>query len=109
MPRNSTRNHLAAWSGGLLTRMEPLHAALAAGATATELSALLVDLKWCFGTPAQTAVELPLKWLGVPALYASMLSDIDVHCARLMATAHGTAVGISEMVHRQLHGTVGHC
>ena len=43
--------------------------------------------------------------LGVPAFYASMLSDIDVHCARSTVTAHGTTVAIAEMVHRQLHGT----
>jgi hypothetical protein len=64
------------------------------------MSALLDDLKWCFGTPAQTVVELALMRLGVPVFYASMLSDIDVHCVRSTATAHGTTVGIAEMVHR---------
>jgi hypothetical protein len=74
-------------------------------ATATELSALLGDLKWCVDTPAQTVIEMALMRLGVPAFYASMLSDIDVHCARSTVTAHDTTVGIAEMVHRQLHGS----
>ena len=74
-------------------------------ATAAELPTLLDDLKWCFGTSTQTVVKLALMRLGVPAFYASMLSDTDVHCARSTVTAHGTTIDIAEMVHRQLHGT----
>ena len=58
-------------------------------ATATEMSALLDDLKWCFDTPAHTVIELALMRLGVPAFYVSMLSDIDVHCVRSTVDSDG--------------------
>ena len=43
--------------------------------------------------------------LGVPAFYASMLSDFDMQCARSTVTAHCSTVDIAEMVHRQLYTT----
>ena len=48
-------------------------------ATKTEMAVLLDDLKWCLDTPANPVVELALMRLGVPAFYATMRNDIDMH------------------------------
>ena len=51
-------------------------------ATKTEMAVLLDDLKWCFDTPANAAIELALMRLGVPAFYVTMLNDMDMHSAK---------------------------
>ena len=45
----------------------------------TELAALLDDLRWCFDTPANTAIALALFHLEVPEFYSNFLNDIDLH------------------------------
>ena len=45
----------------------------------TELAALLDDLRWCFDTPANTAIALALFRLEVPEFYSNFLNDIDLH------------------------------
>ena len=70
-----------------------------------EFSCLLDDLKWCFDTPASTVIELGLMRLGVPAFYADLMADLDVHMVRSTVTANGTTVGLAGIYHRQLHGT----
>ena len=70
-----------------------------------EFSCLLDDLKWCFDTPASTAIELGLLPLGVPAFYANLMADLDVHMVRSTVTANGTTVDLAGLYHRQLHGT----
>ena len=74
-------------------------------ATGTEFSCLLDDLKWCFDTPASTVIELGLMRLGVPAFYANLMADLDVHMVRSTVTASGTTVDLAGLYHRQLHGT----
>ena len=71
-------------------------------ATGTEFSCLLDDLKWCFDTPASTVIELGLMWLGVPAVYANLMADLDVHVVRSTVTASGITVGLAGLYHRQL-------
>ena len=76
----------------------------------TELAALLGDLRWCFDTPANTAIELALFRLGVPEFYTNFLSNIDLHSAKSAITAAGITLGIllaigAEGTHRQEHGT----
>ena len=73
-------------------------------ATGTEFSCLLDDLKWCFYTPASTVIELGLVRHGVPAFYANLTADLDVHMVRSTVTASGTTVGLAGLYHRQLHG-----
>ena len=70
-----------------------------------EFSCLLDDPKWCFDTPASTVIELGLMRLGVPAFYANLMADLDVHMVRSTVTANGTTVGLAGLYHRQLHGT----
>ena len=41
----------------------------------------------------------------MPAFYANLMSDIDVHIVRSAVTASGTTVGLTGLYHRQLHGT----
>ena len=53
----------------------------------TELAALLDDLRLCFGTPANTVIELALFRLGVPELYCNFLNDIDLHSVKSTVTA----------------------
>ena len=48
-------------------------------ATKTEMAVLLDDLKWFFDTPANSVIELAFMRLGVPAFYATMRNDIDMH------------------------------
>ena len=79
-------------------------------ATKTQMAVLLNDLKWCFDTPANPAIELALMRLGVPAFYATMLNDIDMHSTKPTVTAAGLTLDLAnhlgcQGVHRQLHGT----
>ena len=74
-------------------------------AMGVEFSCLLDDLKWCFDTPASTVIELGLMRLGVPAFYANLMADLDVHMVRSTVTANGTTVDLAGLYHRQLHGT----
>jgi hypothetical protein len=74
------------------------------------MAVLLGDLKWCFDTPANPVIELALMRLGVPAFYATMLNDIDMHFAKSTVTAAGLTLDLAshlgcQGVHRQLHGT----
>ena len=74
------------------------------------MAVLLDDLKWCFDTPANAAIELSLMRLGVPAFYVTMLNDIDIHSVKSTVTAAGLTVDLAghlgcRGVHRQLHGT----
>ena len=62
-----------------------------ATATKTEMAVLLGDLKWCFDTPANPIIELSLVRLGVPAFYATMLNDIDMHSAKPNSTSASTS------------------
>ena len=69
------------------------------------------DLKWCFDTPANAVIELSLMRLGVPAFYATMLNDIDIHSAKSTVTAAGLTVDLAghlgcRGVHRQLRSEV---
>ena len=66
---------------------------------------MLDDLEWCFDTPASTVIELGLMRLGVPALYANLMADLDVHTIRSTVPASGTTVGLAGLYHRQLHST----
>ena len=66
---------------------------------------MLDDLEWCFDTPASTVIELGLMRLGVPAYYANLMADLDVHMVRSTVAASGTTVGLAGLYHRQLHGT----
>ena len=71
---------------------------------------LLDDLKWRFDTPANPAIELALMRLGVPAFYATMLNDIDMHSATSTVTAAGLTLDLASHLgcqgaNRQLHGT----
>ena len=55
----------------------------------------------------QTRSHAPL---GVPAFYATMLNDIDMHSAKSTVTAAGLTLDLAshlgcQGVHRQLHGT----
>ena len=77
------------------------------------MAVLLGDL-WCFDTPANPAIELALMRLGVPAFYATMLNDIDMHSDMHSAKSTVTAAGLTldlashlgcQGAHRQLHGT----
>ena len=43
--------------------------------------------------------------LGVPAFYANLMADLDVHMVRSTVAAIGTTVGLAGLYHRQLHGT----
>ena len=75
-------------------------------AMGVEFSCLLDDLKWCFDTPASTVIELGLMRLGVPAFYANLMADLDVHMVRSTVTANGATVNLAGwLYHRQLHGT----
>ena len=79
-------------------------------ATKTEMAVLLDDLKWCSDTPVNPAIELELMRLGVPAFYATMLNDIDMHSAKSTVTTAGLTLDLASHlgchgVHRQLHGT----
>ena len=79
-------------------------------ATKTEMAVLLDDLKWCFDTPANAAIELALMHLGVPAFYVTMLNDIDMHSVKSTVTAAGLTLDLASHldrrgVHRQLHDT----
>ena len=79
-------------------------------ATKTEMAVLLDDLKWCFDTPANAAIELALMRLGVPAFYVTMLNDIDMHSVKSTVTAAGLTLDLAshlgcQGVHRQLHST----
>ena len=76
----------------------------------TGLAALLDDLRWCFDTPASTAIALALFRLGVPEFYCNFLNDIDLHSVKSTITAAAIALGIllamgAESTHRQEHGT----
>ena len=62
-------------------------------ATKTEMAVLLDDPKWCFDTPANPVIELALMRLGVPAFYASMLNDIDMHSTKYTARSKGRSTG----------------
>ena len=74
-------------------------------ATGTEFPCLLDNLKWCFDTPASTVIELGLMRLGVPAFYANLMSDIDVHIVRSTVTASRTTLGLAGLY----LGTTGNC
>ena len=79
-------------------------------ATKTEMAVLLDELKWCFDTPANAAIELALMRLGMPAFYVTMLNDIDMHSVKSMVTAAGLTLNLASHldcrgVHRQLHVT----
>ena len=64
-------------------------------ATKTQMAVLLDDLKWCFDTPANPVIELALMRLGVPAFYATMLNDIDMHSAKSTGTAAGLTLDLA--------------
>ena len=89
----------------------PVHAAAEyCVATKTEMAVLLDDLKRCCDTPANPVIELALMRLGVPAFYATVLNDIDMHSAKSTVTAAGLILDFANHlgckgVHRQLHGT----
>ena len=79
-------------------------------ATKTEMAVLLDDLKWCFDTPANPAIELALMRLGGPAFYATILNDVDMHSAKSTVTAAGLTLDLAghlgcQGAHRQLNGT----
>ena len=74
------------------------------------MAVLLGDLKWCFDTTANAAIELALMRLGLPAFSVTMLNDIDMHSAKSTVTAAGLALDLAshpdcQGVHRQLHDT----
>ena len=60
----------------------------------TELAALLDDLRWCFDTPANTAIELALIRLGVHEFYSNFLDDIDLHSLDTHIFGFGQKSGI---------------
>ena len=77
----------------------------------TESAALLDDLRSCFDTPANTAIELALFRFGVPELYCNFLNGIDLHPVKSTITeAAGITLDIflamgAEGTHRQERGT----
>ena len=65
-------------------------------ATKTEMAVLFDDLKWCFDTPAKPVIELALMRLGVPAFYATMPNDIDMHSTKATVTASGLTLDLAK-------------
>ena len=100
------------WAGRATSKtILPVHtAAEFCVATKAEMAVLLDDLNWCFDTPANPVIELALTRLGVPAFYATMPNDTDMHSAKSTVTATGLTLDLAghigcQGVHRQLHGT----
>ena len=64
-------------------------------ATKTKMAVLLDDLKWFFDTPANAAIELALMRLDVPAVYVTMLNDIDMHSGKSPGNAAGLTLDLA--------------